>query len=46
MVEENTHDNVSLLNKRAAANRRNAQLSTGPNTEQGKRQSRRIGIRC
>jgi len=40
-VDENTHDNVVSLSKRTGANRRNAQLSTGPRTEEGKRRSRR-----
>jgi hypothetical protein len=44
-VEENTHRDVASLNKRAAANRRNARLSTGPKTEQGKSHSRRNAIK-
>ena len=44
-MEENTHRDVASLNKRAAANRRNARLSTGPKTEQGKNHSRRNAIK-
>jgi len=39
-VDENTDDKVVSLSKRAAANRRNAQLSTGPRTEKGKSRAR------
>lgn len=39
-MEENSHDNVVSLSKKTAANRRNAQLSTGPRTEEGKSRSR------
>ena len=44
-MDENNGDNVDTLSKRAAANRRNAQLSTGPKTEQGKDQSRRNALK-
>ncbi len=37
---ENTYDKVVSSSKRAAANRRSAQLSTGPRTEKGKSRSR------
>jgi hypothetical protein len=39
-VEGNTNDNVVSLSRKAAANRRNAQLSTRPRTEEGKSRSR------
>ena len=44
MNDEN-RGNVVLLSKRTAANRRNAQLSTGPRTEEGKNQSRRNALK-
>lgn len=44
-MDENTYDNVVSLSKRAAANRRNAQMSTGPRTEEGKSQSRRNALK-
>jgi hypothetical protein len=44
-VEEKTHDNVVSLSKRTAANRRNAQLSTGPRTEEGKSRSRQNALK-
>jgi hypothetical protein len=44
-VEEKTHDNVVSLSKRTAANRRNAQLSTGPRTEEGKGRSRQNALK-
>ena len=44
-MDNNAHDNVVPLSKRAAANRRNAQLSTGPRTEVGKSRSRRNALR-
>ena len=44
MVEKNPHE-VALLSKKAAANRRNAQLSTGPKTEEGKSWSRRNALK-
>ena len=37
----NTHENVVSLSKKSAANRLNAQMSTGPRTEEGKSWSRR-----
>lgn len=39
-MEGNTNDNVVSLSRKAAANRRNAQLSTRPRTEEGKSRSR------
>jgi hypothetical protein len=39
-MDETIHDKVVSLSKKAAANRRNAQLSTGPRTEGGKSRSR------
>jgi hypothetical protein len=45
MVEKITHDNVALFSKRTAANRRNARLSTGPKTQQGKSRSRRNAVK-
>jgi len=44
-MDENVHDNVVSLSKRAAANRRNAQMSTGPRTEEGKSRSRRNALK-
>ena len=44
-MDENIHDDVVSLSKRAAANRRNARLSTGPRTEQGKSRSRRNALK-
>jgi hypothetical protein len=44
-VEEKTHDNIVSLSKRTAANRRNAQLSTGPRTEAGKSRSRQNALK-
>lgn len=44
-MEEKTHDNVVSLSKRTAANRRNAQLSTGPRTEEGKGRSRQNALK-
>jgi hypothetical protein len=44
-VDENNHNDVVLLSKRTAANRRNAQLSTGPRTEKGKIHSRRNALK-
>jgi len=44
-VDKNTRDNIVSLSKRAAANRRNAQLSTGPRTEEGKNRSRRNALK-
>jgi hypothetical protein len=44
-VDKNTESNVVSLSKRAAANRLNAQLSTGPRTEKGKNWSRRNGLK-
>ena len=43
-MEEKTHGNVVSLSKRTAANRRNAQLSTGPRTEEGKSRSRQNAL--
>jgi hypothetical protein len=45
IVEKDTNDNVVLLSKKAIANRRNSQLSTGPKTEVGKKHSRLNAIR-
>ena len=45
MVEQNAPDNVISLSKRAVANRRNAQRSTGPSTEEGKSRSRRNALK-
>jgi len=39
-MDENTNDKVVLMSKKASTNRRNAQLSTGPRTEEGKSRSR------
>ncbi|MGO9526120.1 MAG: hypothetical protein ACLP0A_00950, partial [Verrucomicrobiia bacterium] len=39
-MKKDAHDNIVSLSKRTAANRRNAQLSTGPRTEEGKSRSR------
>jgi hypothetical protein len=44
-VAKNTQDNVVRLSKKAAANRRNAQLSTGPRTEDGQSRSRRNALK-
>jgi hypothetical protein len=44
-VDENPNDNGGSSSKKAEANRRNAQLSTGPRTEDGKSQSRRNALR-
>lgn len=44
-IVENNTDNVVPLSKKAAANRRNAQLSTGPRTEEGKSRSRRNALK-
>ncbi len=44
-MEEKTHDNVVSLSQRTAANRRKAQLSTGPRTEEGKRRSRQNALK-
>ncbi len=40
IVEKSKNDNVVLLSNKAVANRRNAQLSTGPKTREGKNRSR------
>jgi len=45
LVEKDAHDNIVSLSKRAAANRRNAQLSTGPRTEEGKSRSRHNALK-
>jgi hypothetical protein len=45
MVEKNTGDNGVPLSKKAWANRRNAQLSTGPRTEDGRSRSRRNALK-
>ena len=45
MVEKNTEKNVAPLSKRARANRRNAQLSTGPKTHAGKNHSRQNALK-
>jgi hypothetical protein len=44
-MDENNNDKIGSLSKRAAANRRNAQLSTGPRSEDGKSQSRRNSLK-
>lgn len=44
-VEHNTHDNVVSPSKKTATNRRNAQLSTGPKTEEGKSRSRQNALK-
>jgi hypothetical protein len=44
-MDGNTLDNVVSLSKKAAANRRNAQFSTGPRTKEGKRRSRRNALK-
>lgn len=43
-MDENNHEDVVSLSKRTAANRRNAQLSTGPKSIEGKSQSRRNAL--
>lgn len=43
--EQDTQDSVVSPNKRAEANRRNARLSTGPRTEEGKSWSRRNAVK-
>jgi hypothetical protein len=43
-VDQNS-DNVSISPEKLQANRRNAQLSTGPKTEQGKSRSRRNALK-
>ncbi len=45
MDEDNGDHIVSSRAKEPAANRRNAQLSTGPRTEQGKNRSRRNALK-
>jgi hypothetical protein len=45
IVEKNKNHNVVLLSKKAVANRRNAQLSTGPKTEVGKSWARRNALK-
>ena len=44
-MDGKNYGNVVPLSKKAAANRRNAQLSTGPRTEEGKRRSRRNALK-
>lgn len=44
-MDNKSHDSVLLLGKKAAANRRNAQLSTGPRSEEGKRWARRNALK-
>jgi|SRR5208282_2494141 len=44
-MDNKNYGNVVPLSKKAAANRRNAQLSTGPRTEEGKRRSRRNALK-
>src|SRR5271166_2849305 len=44
-MDENTNDKVVLMSKKASTNRRNAQLSTGPKTEEGKSRSRRNAVK-
>lgn len=44
-MDRKPSDNVVSLSKKAAANRRNAQLSTGPSTEKGKSRSRRNALK-
>jgi hypothetical protein len=45
ILEKTKDDNIVLLSKRAVANRRNAQLSTGPRTKEGKSRSRRNALK-
>ena len=45
IVEKNANDNVVSLSKKAAANRRNAQLSAGPTTKEGKSWTRRNALK-
>jgi hypothetical protein len=45
IVDKNTESNIVSLNKKAVANRLNAQLSTGPRTEKGKTWSRRNALK-
>jgi hypothetical protein len=44
-MDENTLDDVVSLSKKVTANRRNARLSTGPRTEEGKSRSRRNSLK-
>ncbi len=44
-MKKDAHDNIVSLSKRTAANRRNAQLSTGPRTEEGKSRSRQNALK-
>ena len=44
-MKDNAHDDGASISKKAAANRRNAQLSTGPKTEEGKSRSRRNALK-
>jgi hypothetical protein len=44
-MDENAYENVISTSKKSRANRRNAQLSTGPKTEEGKSRSRRNALR-
>ncbi len=44
-MDKNIESNVVSLSKKAAANRLNAQLSTGPRTEKGKNWSRRNALK-
>ena len=44
-MDKSIQDNVVPLSKRTAANRRNAQMSTGPRTEEGKSRSRRNAVK-
>lgn len=44
-MDENPNDNGGSSSKKAEANRRNAQLSTGPRTEDGKSWSRRNAVK-
>ena len=42
---EETSDTIPISSKKVEANRRNAQLSTGPSTDKGKSQSRRNALK-
>ncbi len=44
-MEKTSHDDDASLSKKPAANRRNAQLSTGPRTEAGKSRSRQNALK-
>ena len=44
-MEKNAHHKLASLSRRTAANRRNAQLSTGPKTEEGNSRSRRNALK-